>query len=95
MIAADAFSWLAAAKASWRSREIPTLALNRSVESPMAMRSYASVSPSSIMESANSALPRRNPARAPIRRWGACVMDSIPPATTISASPDLIIWSAR
>ena len=63
-----AFSWLAAAKASWRSREIPTFSLCCSVESPMAMWSKESVRPSYIMESTSVASPMRKPARAPGRR---------------------------
>ena len=59
LAAAAAFSWLAAAKASWRSREMPTLALCCSVESPMAMWSKESVRPSYIMESISSPSPRR------------------------------------
>ena len=95
MAAAAAFSWLAAAKASWRSRVMPIFSLWRSVERPMAMLSKASVRPSYIMESTSVASPRRKPARAPGSRCGAWVMDSMPPATTISASPAWIIWSAR
>ena len=59
LAAAAAFSWLAAAKASWRSREMPTLALWCSVESPMAMWSNESVRPSYIMESTSVPSPRR------------------------------------
>ena len=95
MAAAAAFSWLAAANASCRSREMPAFWLKRSVERPMAMWSNESVSPSYIMESTSVASPMRKPARAPGRRWGAWVIDSMPPATTISASPARIIWSAR
>ena len=59
LIAAAAFSWLAAAKASWRSRETPTFSLCCSVESPMAMWSKASVRPSNIMESTSAPSPMR------------------------------------
>ena len=95
LAAAAAFSWLAAAKASCRSRVMPTLSLCCSVDSPMAMWSKESVRPSYIMESTRVASPMRKPARAPGRRCGAWVIDSMPPATTISASPARIIWSAR
>ncbi len=61
----------------------------------MAMWSNESVNPSYIMESTSVASPMRKPDRAPGSRWGAWVIDSIPPATTISASPARIIWSAR
>ena len=59
------------------------------------MWSKESVRPSYIMESTSVASPRRKPARAPGSRWGAWVIDSMPPATTMSASPARIIWSAR
>ena len=36
----------------------------------------------------------RDPSRAFGTRYGALVMDSIPPATAISSSPARIIWSA-
>ena len=42
-----------------------------------------------------SPLPMRYPPRAFGSRYGALVMDSMPPATTTSASPAWIIWSAR
>ncbi len=96
LMAAAAFSWLAAANVSWRSREtFAEFWLCCSVERPIAMWSNESVRPSYIIESTRVPSPRRNPARAPGSRWGACVMDSMPPATTISASPARIIWSAR
>ena len=59
LAAAAAFSWLAAEKASWRSREMPVFWLCCSVESPMAMWSKASVSPSYIMESTSVPSPMR------------------------------------
>ena len=40
------------------------------------------------------ASPSREPFRASGTRNGAFVMDSMPPATTISTSPARIIWSA-
>ena len=43
--------------------------------------------PSYIIESTSFVSPSRKPARAPGRRCGAWVMDSMPPATTMSASP--------
>ena len=50
--------------------------------------------PSWIIESTRSAWPRRTPSRALGRRYGARLIDSIPPATTISTSPARINWSA-
>ena len=53
---------------------------------PMWMLVNASVSPSVIMVSFNSLLPNL----MPLRRWAACtdwLIDSWPPATTISAVP--------
>ncbi len=58
-MAAAAFSWLAAEKASWRSRLMPILALCCSVERPMAMWSNESVRPSYIMESMSWPSPSR------------------------------------
>src|SRR5436309_14158594 len=47
--------------------------------------------PSCTMESMIFALPRRYPLRAFGRRYGAFVIDSIPPATTIEL---LLVWMA-
>src|SRR6266496_2319732 len=47
------------------------------------------------MESTISALPMRAPNRAFGTRYGALVIDSIPPATATSISPARISWSAR
>ena len=38
--------------------------------------------------------PYLNPSRDFGSRWGALVIDSMPPATTISTSPARISWSA-
>ena len=46
------------------------------------------------MESSIGVSPRRAPSRASGRTNGARVIDSIPPATTMSSSPARIIWSA-
>ena len=48
-----------------------------------------------MIASRSSVLPYRKPPRAPSAMYGALVIDSMPPATTMSASPDAIIWSAR
>src|SRR5262249_45283486 len=48
---------------------------------------YASHRPSWIIESITCAWPRRSPSRALGRRYGAFVIDSMPPATTMSCSP--------
>ena len=66
-----------------------------SVPAPMCTASKAHHRPSSISESTTSPLPMRYPARALGSRYGAPVIDSMPPATTTSASPAWIIWSAR
>ena len=47
------------------------------------------------MASTISVLPIRTPHRAPGSRYGACDIDSIPPATTTSTSPARMSWSAR
>gem|GEM_PF-2541626 len=59
----------------------------RSVASPIAQCSIVQVRPSAIIESTRVASPIRKPRRDPVSRWGALVIDSIPPATITSASP--------
>ena len=46
-----------------------------------------SVSPSLAMWSTNVTLPYLKPEREPGNRWGASVIDSMPPATTVVYSP--------
>src|SRR2546430_2418807 len=46
------------------------------------------------MWSSSSTLPYLYPSRCPASRCGALVIDSIPPATTISNSPARMSWSA-
>ncbi len=58
----------------------------------MAHWSKAQNSPSYIIESTTVLSPMRIPARASGRRYGALVIDSMPPATTRSAWPD---WMRR
>src|SRR6266511_3563679 len=55
---------------------------------------YASTRPSRRFASSIVCSPRRNPVRAPRRRYGAFDMDSIPPATTSRASPATICVDA-
>ena len=50
--------------------------------------------PSWTVESTSFASPSRSPKRAPGSRNGAWFIDSMPPATTISASPALISAAA-
>ena len=69
-------------------------ALCRSVDSPIATWSKASVSPSYAIASTSCTGPYLKPCREPGSRCGAPVIDSIPPATTISNSPAPISWSA-
>ncbi len=66
-----------------------------SVLEPMRQASKAHHRPSLMIASASSVLPYRNPDRAPSAMYGALVIDSMPPATTMSASPAAIIWWAR
>ncbi len=95
LAARAARSWELAATWScdWRSR--PADAAYFSVPAPMAHWSKAQNRPSYIIESTTVWSPMRKPARAPGSRYGALVMDSIPPATTMSASPAWIMRSAR
>ncbi len=61
----------------------------------MATLSKAQNRASWAIESSSVAEPYLMPARLPGSTCGALVMDSMPPATTISASPARIAWSAR
>jgi hypothetical protein len=60
----------------------------------MAHWSNAQNRPSCAIESITCEPPYLTPLRSPGSRWGALVMDSMPPATTISNSPALMSWSA-
>ena len=60
----------------------------------MATWSKAQNSASYAIESTSVASPYLKPLRDPGSRCGALVMDSMPPATTISNSPALMSWSA-
>ena len=84
----------AAPNASCSSRVMPYRLLCRSVDSPMDTPSYASVSPSNAMWSSSVTSPYLYPSRCPTSRCGALVIDSMPPATTMSNSPARISWSA-
>ena len=86
--------WEAAPNASCSSRVIPYRRLCRSVDSPIETLSYASVSPSKARWSSSVTSPYRYPSRCPVSRCGALVIDSIPPATTMSNSPARMSWSA-
>ena len=66
-----------------------------SVRAPMAWSVNASHSPSNAIESTSVVSPYLKPSRDFGSRCGAFVIDSIPPATTISYSPARISWSAR
>ncbi len=65
-----------------------------SVPEPMCWLSSEHHRPSLIMESTTFLSPMRMPARASGRMYGAFVMDSMPPATTMSAWPDWMSMSA-
>ena len=54
---------------------------------PMCMSLYGSHRPSWIIRSFISTLPMRAPLRIDEEKYGALLMLSMPPATTISASP--------
>ena len=81
-----------AASSSWASRSMPAEAAYFSVPAPMATWSKAQNRPSYIIESTTFLSPMRMPARASGSRYGALVIDSMPPATTTSAWPD---WMRR
>src|SRR5690606_35278306 len=74
-----------AASSSCSSRPRPADAAYFSVAPPIANWSMAQNRPSCIIESTTLLSPMRIPARASGSRYGAFVMDSMPPATTTSA----------
>ena len=84
LIAAAALAWDSAAKASWSARLMPSPVWSRSVAAPMEMPSNPQMRPSRSRASASVAAPYLMPLRLPGSRWGAFVIDSVPPATTIS-----------
>jgi hypothetical protein len=92
--AASARWWLCSEKASWSSRLTLSLIATRSAWVPMWQPSRWHHRPSWTVESSSCALPSRSPKRAPGTRNGAWFIDSMPPATTISASPALISAAA-
>jgi hypothetical protein len=61
----------------------------------MASPSKEQVSASKAMESTRATSPYLNPSRDFGSRCGDWVIDSMPPATTISNSPARMSWSAR
>ncbi len=65
------------------------------MDAPIAIWSNAQNSPSWAMWSSIVTSPYLNPSRDLGSRCGAWVIDSCPPATTISNSPARISWSAR
>ncbi len=88
--------WLRAANASCSSRVNscePVLAA--SVSPPIAWSVKASHRPSWAMWSRTVTSPYLYPDRERSSRCGACVIDSMPPATTTSNSPARMSWSAR
>ena len=56
--------------------------------------SNGSVRPSTAIESSSSTGPNLYPPRDFGSRCGACVMDSMPPATTMLNSPSRMSWDA-
>ncbi len=95
LTAAAASWWERADRESCSSRPMPSRVLCRSVDSPIAHWSNAQNRPSWAIESTTWEPPYFTPFRSPGSRWGALVMDSMPPATTMSNSPALMSWSAR
>jgi hypothetical protein len=61
----------------------------------MCTSSTGQVRPSQIMESYMVRFPMATPWRVPRSSMGACDIDSMPPATTTSASPDRMRRAAR
>ncbi len=92
--AATARRWLSRAKASWSERLTCSRIATRSAWVPMWQSSKPHQRPSWTTASTSVPFPRRYPKRAPVSRYGAPFMLSIPPATTSSASPARISAAA-
>ena len=71
------------------------LAATFSAVMPMCTWVIGQVRPSAIIESSSCSCPIRMPKRAFFEMYGAPLMLSIPPATTMSASPSMIACAAR
>ena len=93
-VAAAALWLLLIANSSCSSRVTSNSVAVPSASVPMCVSLNEHVRPSWIIESAIFQSPRRRPNRLPSSMWGARLMFSIPPATTMSASPDRTIISA-
>src|SRR5688572_6629853 len=92
--ASAAFLWLAAAKASCAARSTSYFWLTSSAVRPMWKSLYTSHRPSQTIESISCEWPRRAPARASGKRYGALDMLSMPPHTATSMSPARIACAA-
>ncbi len=89
-MAATALEWLSNATWSWSSLEMPCRSARFSAVWPMMYASPRSWLPewsSSHMESVISPCCSRAPQRAFLTRYGALLIDSTPPARTMSESP--------
>ncbi len=86
-IARSAFCWLSTANWSCSSRVTAYSFATFSAVTPMWYWLYTSHNPSMIMVSTSFASHMRKPSREPIRACGDRLIDSWPPATTISESP--------
>ena len=86
-VAAAARRWLSAAQASCSARDTWYSSATTSPDRPMWQFSNAHHRPSWIIRSWISPLPMRRPSRRRGSAYGVLLMDSMPPATTTSASP--------
>ncbi len=73
---------------------MPSCLATFSAVMPMWYWLYTSHRPSTIIESVIFQSPMRWPSREPLSTWGARLMFSWPPATTISLSPVATAWAA-
>ncbi|MNT05666.1 hypothetical protein D3C72_1402940 [compost metagenome] len=92
--AASALFWEPTANSSCASRVMPYSLATFSAVMPMWYWLYTSHRPSTIIESTSLVSPMRKPSREPGSTCGAALMFSMPPATTISASPAMIALAA-
>src|SRR5437870_7272328 len=94
-VADAARRWLSRAKRSMSSREILNRSATISPVTPMWNWLYASQRPSWTIASMNGTLLIPIPHRASLTRYGARLIDSMPPARTTSAEPARIMSEAN
>ena len=93
-VALAASWWERAAKRSMSARVISSSFETSEASLIICLPVNGLVRPSWVIASIAWTSPIRNPNRAPGRRYGAWLIDSMPPVTATSTSPARIAWSA-